>query len=581
MKRVFSLLMVFATLMGCKQYELDTSFTAPTELDAPEVVLLDVSSSERIVFFWSGARSDDGGIILYDVLFDKDGGDFTSPLATFQSDRGSQPRLTLTHSQLNAIARESGIARNQTGTLLWTVRASRGGEVKDCGIVKEISLTRGNDIDELPESLTPAGSAFAEEGRTFISKGSGVFVLITRVQAGTMSFTSGTDNFYVDSDDTIVIGEGSSVLTPVPESGLALVTVDFNSLKFSIDELSTSVQAQWAATNAAFVILQYKGEGLYSGKGKATFLGPGRPGTPSWCSWAESRYSFMTEVNNVPVRWGSRWPNPDGADSADYPATPEDYYISQVDKTDWGNLWKMAASFDQKTVLMSIYLDENGRLTHSIEETEADPEPEPEAAYYITGEGAEVDNQHFLKIDDNTYRLYAKLAGGAITVTNGTDSYPFNVDATPVEADATRLTVNISSKTLTAEVVNKVNVIYAYDSTDLVPLTYTGAGVWSGSGGVWFRTVSWGKDERYSFILTVDGSQTLCIGRKDTTDPENRPDGQQAADYFDGNEFSWDKSKDQWNHLWKLPSVADNGVTATITLYTEKDGVITHTVTIE
>lgn len=577
MKKVITILLMFAALVACKnKYEFNAEFSVPTELDAPEEVDLDVTSAERVVFFWSGGEAADGGIVLYQVLFDKEGGDFSAPLATFNSDRGSQSRLTLTHAQLNTIARDGGLARSQSGNFIWTVKASRGGVVRSCGIVKTLTLVRGNDIDALPDNLAPAGTAIAESGRAFIKKAEGVFTLITRLQAGTFSFANGPDNYYVDNKGKIVIGDGAQEITTPPASGLAQVTVDFNTLSVTVDELSESVQAQWAATNVAFVILQYKGNGLYSGKGVATFLGPGRPGTPSWCSWSESRYSFITEVNGVMVRWGSRWPNPDGADSADYPTTLEDYFLYQVTKTDWGNLWKMASAFDQKTVLMSIYLDAAGNLTHSIEETEPDPEPEPETAFKISGAGAEVQDQEFVKVDENIYRIYAKLAGGAITVSNGVDSYDFNVTATPAGADATRLTVNVSTSEVTEVVVNKVRVLYAADFNDIVTLTYQGAGVWSGTGGAWYRDMGGWFDERYYFIPTTDGQQTLCWGRKDTVDPENRPDGQQAADYFDCDEFGWS----QWQHCWKLPTAANGGASTTITLYTNLNGLMTHTVTV-
>lgn len=578
MKKILVILLAFATLLGCKpKYELNTAFTAPSELDAPEDVILDVTSSERVVFFWSGGKADDGGIILYEVLFDKEGGDFSAPLATFQSDRGSQSRLTLSQAQLNAIARDGGVSRGQTGKFLWTVKASRGGVVKSCGIVKEITITRGNDIDALPEALTPAGTAFTEAGQNFRLLSAGVFTLITRVQAGTMSFANGADNYYVDNKGKLVIGDGAQDVTTVPESGIARVTVDFNTLSVTMDELSATVQAQWAANNTAFIILKYKGDGVYSGKGMCTLLGPGRPGTPAWCSWTEQRYSFMTEVNGKTVRWGSRWPNPDGADSPTYPESAEDYYIYEVAKTDWGNLWKMYESFDQKPVELSIFLDGEGHLTHSVALTELDPEPDPGAPYVISGAGAEVQDQEFVQIDENIYRIYAKLAGGAITVSNGTDSHDYTVNATPAGADATRLTVNISTNEVTEVVVNKVRVLFAADFSDIATLTYQGAGVWKGTGGAWYRDMGGWWDERYYFIPTTDGQQTLCWGRKDTTDPENRPDGNQAADYFDCAEFGWS----QWEHCWKLPTEANNGKMTTFTLYTNLNGVMTHTVTFE
>lgn len=579
MKKALIIILALASLFACKKYELNTAFTAPTELDGPEEVILDVTSAERIVFFWSGGKAEDGGIILYKVLFDKEGGDFSSPLATFQSDLGSQSRLTLSQAQVNNMARSAGLKRGETGKFLWTVSASRGGQVISCGIVKDIEITRGNDIDVLPSALTPAGTAFTETGQAFRVISEGVFTLITGVQAGTMSFANGADNYYVDAKGKLVIGDGAQTVTDVPASGLARITVDFTTLSVSMDELSTEVQAQWAANNTAFIVLKYKGDGLFAGKGVCTLLGPGRPGTPSWCTWTEQRYSFMTEVNGKSVRWGSRWPNPDGADSPDYPDTPEDYYIYEVAKTDWGNLWKMYESFDLQTVLVQVFLDESGHLTHTIEVTEPEPEPEPEAPFVLTGAGAEVQSQEFVKFEkdgDNIYRIFAKLAGGSVTVSNGKVSHDLTVSATPVTADATCLTVDVEAGTATETVVDKVRVIYAADFNDIVTLTYQGEGVWSGTGGVWYRSMSWGLDERYYFIPTTDGAQTLCWGRKDTVDPEGRPDGGQTADYFDCDQFGWS----QWEHCWKLPTSANNGAQATITLYTNLNGVMTHTVTV-
>ena len=291
MKRIALIWAVLSSLLACTpKYELNTEFTVPTELDAPETVLLDVGSSERVVFFWSGGEAADGGLILYEVLFDVAGGNFSNPVASFQSDRGSQSRLTLTHSQLNVIARDGGVGIGQTGSFIWTVKAARGGVVKDCGIFKEITLTRGDGIDAIPESLAIAGSAALEPGQSFRKVENGVFSIVTRVQAGDMYFTSADGRYYIGTTGSLVTGEGSHEFTDVPASGIARITVDFKTLKMKVEALETSVFAQWAATNATFITLEYQGDGVYSGVGEISFYGPGRPGTPSWCSWIEERF---------------------------------------------------------------------------------------------------------------------------------------------------------------------------------------------------------------------------------------------------------------------------------------------------
>ena len=590
MKKAIAILLAFVALAGCKKYVFDPSFTVPTELDAPEVVILDVSSSERVVFFWSGGQATDGGIILYEVLFDREGGDFSSPLASFQSDRGSQARLTLTHAQLNVIAREGGLGINETGNFIWTVIASRGGESRPCGIVRTITLTRGEGIDAIPESLAIAGSAALEAGQAFRKVENGVFSIVTRVQAGDMYFTSGSSKYYLGTSGSLVTGDGSYEFTSVPTSGLARITVDFKTLKVKVEELDTKVYAQWAATNATFVTLEYEGEGVFSGLGEVSFYGPGRPGTPSWCTWVEERYSFITYIDGGLIRWGSKVDDPNGAT---LPDGSDDYYdIHEVAKTDWGNLWKMDHSFDLKAVKITINTNLEGKFTHSIEQTEIVPDPGDETlpeTLTLNGSGAETDGQAFQKLGAGQFRIYSKLTAAPVSFKCGSDNYYWNgetivkgegtctLSATPDGADVTRLTVDVKNGTLTTEVVNKVRVMYAADFNDIVTLSYQGGGVWSGTGGAWYRDMGGWFDERYYFIPTVDGDQRLCWGRKDGVDPENRPDGGQSADYFDCAEFGWS----QWEHCWKLPTAANNGASTTITLYANKDGVMTHTVTVE
>lgn len=590
MKKIFAIMLMFATLLGCKTYQMDTNFTAPTSLDAPDDVVLDVSSSERVVFFWSGAQASDGGIILYEVLFDKEGGDFSQPIATFQSDRGSQARLTLTHSQLSEVAKSAGIEINKTGVVIWTVTASRGGVVKSCGLSKEITLTRGDGIDVIPETLAIAGTSAAEPGQEFRKVENGIFSIVTSLVSGSMYFTSGNDRYYESATGKLVIGEGAYELTDAPASGLARITVNFKTLSVKIEELETKVYAQWAATNATFITLEYQGAGVFSGSGDVSFYGPGRPGTPSWCSWVEERYSFVTHVDGNLVRWGSVVDDPNGAMLPD--GTEQFYYIYEVEKTDWGNLWKMDHAFDLKAVKITIYTNKDGAFTHSLEETEITPEPGDELpqTLALSGAGAEVDGQAFAKIGNGVFRIYAKISAAPVSFTSGTDNYYYSdtdgivkgagtctLEATPTDADVTRITVDIKNGTLTSEVVNKVRVLYAADFNDIVTLTYQGQGVWSGTGGVWYRDMGGWYDERYYFIPTTNGQQTLCWGRKDGVDPENRPDGQQSADYWDCAEFGWS----QWEHCWKLPTAANNGASTTITLYSNKNGIMTHTVNVQ
>lgn len=579
MKKIIFAILGIVALLGCQtKYELNTNFTAPTQLDAPELVILDVTSAERVILSWSGGEAEDGGLILYNVLFDAAGGNFSNPLASFQSDKGSQARLTLTHAQLNQIAQAGGVEPNETGDFIWTVIASKGGTDKACGISQTMTLTRGEGIDDNPESLAIAGDAALEAGQVFRKVKDGEFSIVTRLQAGSLYFTEGESRYYLGTSGKLVKGSDSYALATAPSTGLARVTVSFNTLSMKIEEINPTVGAQFAANNVNFLELNYEGNGVFSGSAEVTLLGPGRPNTPSWCSWTEERYSFIANVDGTSVRWGSKFA---GSNDAILPDGSEDFYdIHEVQKTDWGNLWKMSHSFDLKAVKITIYTNKDDKFTHTLEETVITPDPGdptyPEAVS-LYGAGAEVEGQSFIKVSTGVYRIYAKLKGGEITVKDDTKTYKtYTCTATPSDADATRLTVDLKNDTVTEEVVNKLRCLYGATFEDVVTLAYQGQGVWQGTGTIYFRSVSWGMDERYYFIPTIDGEQSKCWGRLDSVDAENRPDGNQSADYFNCAEFGWE----QWYHLWKFASNTD-GSNCQITFETNKNGVMTHSVIVQ
>lgn len=97
-------------MVSCQEdYELNTDFAVPTELSSPASIQLNVSSPTPVVLSWSGGGAADGGIVLYEVLFDKADGDFSKPLATVKSDLGAATSLSITHAAINTIARNAGI----------------------------------------------------------------------------------------------------------------------------------------------------------------------------------------------------------------------------------------------------------------------------------------------------------------------------------------------------------------------------------------------------------------------------------------------------------------------------------------
>ncbi len=353
-----------AAVTGCQKYEFNTDFSMPTELQAPPTVQLDVTSSETIVLSWNGGGAEDGGIVLYNVLFDKEGGDFSAPIATMQSDLGARNTLTLTHAQVNTLAREAGVKPNEAGSFIWTVSASKGGVTRTFDGSAELKVVRGEGIDNIPQTLFISGTAALEEGQEFRAAENGLFVIYTEIGSGTIKLTSeknGGFTFYADAEGKLNEGTGEYTVSEAPATGLARITVNFNTLKFTMEPVGKSVRAIWGATFTNISVLEYSGNGNFKGDGHIVLLGPGREGTPSWCSWVEERYYFIAQVNGGDACWGSTYAQattPDGTEGF--------FDIAEYTWSQWEHLWKMDHALDLQDAEFTIYTNKDNKMTHSI-----------------------------------------------------------------------------------------------------------------------------------------------------------------------------------------------------------------------
>ena len=594
MKKILSIFAIIVALASCqKTYELNTMFTMPTALDSPAAVVLDVTSSKTEVLSWTGGGAADGGVVLYEVLFDRPGGDFSNPIAVIKSDQGALSQLTLSHAELNTIARKAGVKPNESGTFIWTVRGSKGGESQLYQGSNTISVTRGEGIDNMPANLFVNGTAAAEAGQEFRVVEEGVYSIVTRLKAGKLRFTSeksGGDVFYATSASKLVEGDGDYNVAEAPATGLARITVNFNTLNLKIESISATIDAAWEATGIAFAVLEYQGGGVFSGDGEAVFYGPGRDGTPSWCSWVEERYSFFVEIDGVKTRWGSQY----GANSFTPDGTEEFYYIVEAAPVDWDGLWKMDHDLDLKLVRATVYTNKDNKFTHTMEQageiTYEQPSSTPEELY-LSGSAAEVEGQPFRK-DGNKFVIYSKLNAGAISFLDGNGQKYFIQGADDLymgkrtsdvaaSEGVSRITVDFGTNKVSFEqIAANVRMIWGCNYNTIIDLAYQGQGKFAGEGKVVFVDksrpesgapdwLSW-TEERYYFIATVDGVEK-CWGRLDGEDAENRPDGEVSATFYDIGEFEWS----QWDHLWKMGSIFDNS-TVSATINTNDNGHFKH-----
>lgn len=366
----FALLAVSCT----KEYEFSALFMVPTQLSSPGAVVIDISSSENIILSWTGGGATQG-YVTYEVLFDKVGGDFSEPVYRSLSDLGVESQLTLTHALLNTIARKTGIPSATEGKLIWTVVASKGGDVKFSDITEQISVTRSAGVDYTGNTLYLFGTATENSGAGGLpmrNSAEGVFIIYTKASIdGDFFFKSSlTDEnvftCYAGVDKKIVEGDGKYEITANAADEAYRITVDLNAQTMVVDKIG-KVEAIWGATYDVIGDLVYQGNGIFKAEGcPIKFIQTDRPDTnpPSWLGWIEERYYFIANVNGADLCWGRN----DNV-SAERPLGNESstfYELHEFSWNQWDHLWKMKGALDLTKCTITINTNDNGLMTHSF-----------------------------------------------------------------------------------------------------------------------------------------------------------------------------------------------------------------------
>lgn len=377
MRSILLFLFIFSLfLTGCEDdYSYTDEFTEPQTLISPEPVTLDLAAGRNVVFSWKGGGAADGGIVLYEVLFDRPDGDFSDPVYQTASDLGGMPQLTLNHVTLNKIARLSGVKTGETGIVKWTVRASRGGIVKQAKAVGEVSLTRPEGL-EVPERLYLFGSASENgtEGQAFRLASEGVFVIYTTLPADGEIYFAGdlseeAVKYYVDADGLLV--EGTAATTVNKQEVPVRLTVNFNTKRLSMETVS-AIRMIWGCNYNTIADLSYTAEGVFKAENVAlAFVQPDRPDTnpPDWLTWTEERYYFIATVNGAEVCWG-RMDNV----SSERPGGDEPlsfYELGEFAWSQWDHLWKMSGDLDLKKCTVTIHTNLEGLMVHQFSDVTA------------------------------------------------------------------------------------------------------------------------------------------------------------------------------------------------------------------
>jgi hypothetical protein len=357
-KMSFMVMITIIAFNSCKKdvRALDLTVAPVTTLTAPDdnaSIDLQPATGSSIVFKWDASATQD--LVLYEVAFDKVGGDFSKPVFKVLSDgSGVQAQATITQKQLNTIASMAGIASSTTGSLKWAVIVSKATNAKLSTTSHLLQVTRPAGFAVLPDSLYVTGSATehgtdASKAIAFKKTGDGVFELYTSLQAGTYSLidkTTGTPTTYSIQNNINVVANGST-------------TVAGNKAVYRIDvDLS----------NAAATITQIVSVGFWSAPdGKIWFTLP-YIGNSQWemDNWplvitqesygADSRYKYQFTVINSAGVQSTEWYGSINSDNPDPSSTtPASYwYMYLVDNSQFNYCFKILPADNNKNVNVNV-----------------------------------------------------------------------------------------------------------------------------------------------------------------------------------------------------------------------------------
>lgn len=389
-KKITGLMSLIATLLilaGCSEsYELQTGFDAPQALVSPtenQLIAIDLENGTTTRFEWEKSNSHHGGVVLYEVVFDKGNGDFSAPIfKTVSNGGGGDNWLSLTPKQLIALAKLANIGVDSEGVVKWKVIASQGGERKEVKEVRTLKLKRPAGIGEIPAELFAYGSGFEvktiETAMKFKKIEDGVFEIFASVSNGEIKLcnaATGNKVFYI-------LGSNNKLVEADNESGIAMtgtgnayrIVVDFNLLTVKTTEIKAiQMMRTW----------QYNlGNLTYIGNHKFEVKNIALPYYHDW-GYPEERYRFWVTTNVGQEIWGSYHNDqmnasnipglvafnvqPDGS----HPATYYNIYNladipSPGQNGDWTGMYKLPKGSENKHANVIIDMSVTGAYKHFV-----------------------------------------------------------------------------------------------------------------------------------------------------------------------------------------------------------------------
>lgn len=354
MKNIYSLmvfsLVVLLGMTGCEKDEMNhTRVTPVNNLYAPQNnAFLNLSANSSVTFEWEAAKAEDNGVVLYEVVFDREDGDFSNPVYVLPSEgKGLQRSLSIAYGELSRIAGMAGIRQNETGKLKWTVWSSKGINVERSPVSHTLEVERPAGFTAPPEAFI-SGSA-TEGGENLADAiqmkplGQGVFEVYTSLKAGEYFISernTGEPVTYSVEGNKLVEGGTTEVSG---EEKVYRIRVDFEAATTEMTEIQ-SVGLWFAPDNKFLFEIPYVGNGVWEIKdAQITFK------QESW--GRDERYKFRFKTQPVGGEVTDEWFGSSNRDNSRPTASsPASYwFMTSVSADRWDNSFKFADAVDNNT----------------------------------------------------------------------------------------------------------------------------------------------------------------------------------------------------------------------------------------
>lgn len=629
MKKIIMMLVAGAMACGFAACSDDDTTPSGNITTADQLYLprnnesIELSKGNTTHFEWAVSKASGNGYVTYELLFDKEDGDFSSPIYILTSDNnGYEPSAKVAALTLNTIAKLAGADLGETVTVKWTVRAWCGLNSKIYGSaagVRTVAITRIDSVDPMPAEVRLSGDITEEQKDVVLFMASpiatersgannerenGAYECFTKLKAGQLIVVDDLERNFKLGDknkmELIPDTDADKSAITIDKEGIYWVYLNFTMMTYNIKEIEKVevwTSPWWDGSLSALEPMTYDGNGVWSVSDYAWVIGVVSEGR------IDSRYHFVcTYADGSQERWSHI---EDDCRSGDNPAGKANFYnvyrfsktISGVDE--WGHSWKTRENIKEglgKKVTFHVYMNNTQDSYFIHDRSFADGGEVLPTSVNISG--AATENQATLELckasvihtakgtyddqrEDGAFETYTKLTAGVLTITDNNGKYYRLADDGSIQkasgASATtikeegiyRLYMNFSLMRYTLQKISKVE-FWRINGGEKAELNYDGNGVWSLTDHAWTIN-SASRDSRYKFICTFADNSVEYWGHfeDDCRQSGFAEHGQGSPDkgplFY--NIFRFSGAVNEWDHTWKVNEGAQEGFGKKVTFH--------------